>query len=653
MAEYNNDKGTGNGNGWEAKAYLAAIVESSDDAIISKNLDGIITSWNAAAVKMYGYTAQEAIGQSIYLIVPKGREEEEKEILSRIRRGEKVDHFETVRCSKEGRLIDVSITISPIFDSKGRIIGASKVARDISERKRHEQELNSQRQWFEVTLASIGDAVIATDTQLNVSYLNAVAEKLTGYTHAEALGRPVKEIFRIINEDSREPARHPLDDVILTGTIHGLANHTVLIAKDGTEYSIEDAAAPIRLPGGNLIGAVLVFHDIGDRRKLEKELKRKAESLAEKDRRKDEFLAMLAHELRNPLAPISNAIEVARQKTLSEQMKEKALIMASEQISHMVRLLDDLLDVSRITYGKISLRFENIDACEILRQAVDIARPMINARHHTLRMDIPACPIWVRGDTTRLTQLFGNLLNNAAKYTQNGGMISLSMQENDRELVVHVKDNGIGIDPRQLPHIFDMFTQVDNSMERSFGGLGLGLTLVKNITEMHHGIIEAHSQGKGKGTEFIVRLPVGQGGQVTAKAAAAENQASPSFRILVVDDNEASAKTLGWMMESLGHKIELAYTAKTALSIAHEFKPDIILLDIGMPDMNGYELCQHMRRDPVLKNAVFIAQTGWGQDQHMQRSREAGFDFHLIKPISFEILQSQLKSIRKQAEHAA
>ena len=214
-------------------------------------------------------------------------------------------------------MLNVSLTISPIIDSGGHIIGASKMARDITEQKKYQEELDSQRQWFEVTLASIGDAVVATDEQMKITYLNAVAEKLTGWTHQEVLGKPIDAVFRIINEDSRLPVQHPLDDAIRTGTVHGIANHTILIAKNGMEHSIEDAAAPIRLPSGRLIGAVLVFHDIGDRRILEKELKRRAETLAEKDKRKDEFLAMLAHELRNPLAPISNAIHIARKKTLS------------------------------------------------------------------------------------------------------------------------------------------------------------------------------------------------------------------------------------------------------------------------------------------------------------------------------------------------
>jgi PAS domain S-box-containing protein len=633
-----------------ASAYLAAIVTSSDDAIISKNLDGIIASWNSAAEKMYGYTAKEVVGQSIYLIIPKDREEEEKKIIERLRRGEKINHFETIRRAKDDKLIPVSLTISPILDSKGKIIGASKVARDISERKRYEAELNTQRQWFEVTLGSIGDAVIATDEKLKVNYLNTVAEKLTGWTHREALGKPIDEIFKIINEDSRNPVEHPLHDVMRTGTIHGLANHTVLIAKDGTEYSIEDAAAPIRLPDGQLIGAVLVFHDIGDRRVLEKELKQKADTLTEKDRRKDEFLAMLAHELRNPLAPVSNAIHIALKKAVDEQTKQEALTMASEQISHMVRLLDDLLDVSRITHGKISLHTECIDICQAIRQAMDSANPHISQHGHTLQTRIVACPVWVMGDATRLSQLFGNLLNNAAKYTKDGGVINLDVEERGKEVVVRIKDNGIGIPPAQLPYIFDMFTQADNSMERAHGGLGIGLTLVKNIAELHGGTVEAQSEGKGKGTEFTVRLPMIEKGQRPKEMKIDPPQEqSAIYRILVVDDNEASAKTLGWMMEAMGHQVKMAYSAKAALASIGDFKPNVVLLDIGMPDMNGYELCGEMRRIPELKNATYIAQTGWGQEQHLQRSKDAGFDFHLTKPISFEDLQKQLESIKKAA----
>jgi CheY-like chemotaxis protein len=323
--------------------------------------------------------------------------------------------------------------------------------------------------------------------------------------------------------------------------------------------------------------------------------------------------------------------------------------MASQQVSHMVRLLDDLLDVSRITHGKISLRTECIDLCETVKHATDSASPLINERRHALQLSMPAYPVWIMGDAIRLTQLFGNLLNNAAKYTPNGGVISFSLEQCGTEVVLRIKDNGVGIVPRELPNIFDMFTQVDNSIERASGGLGIGLTLVKSIAEMHGGSVEAHSEGEGKGAEFTVRLRAVEAEQHGTGTEMSSEENADACQILVVDDNEASAKTLGWMVEALGHKVELAYSAKDALSKAGEINPDIVLLDIGMPEMNGYELCRAMRAIPALKDAIYIAQTGWGQEQHLQLAREAGFDFHLTKPVRFEVLKKQLEGIKKAA----
>jgi PAS domain S-box-containing protein len=503
----------------EAKAYLAAIIESSDDAIISKNLEGIITSWNAAAEKMYGFSAQEAVGQSIRMIIPPDRLEEEKGILARLRKGEKIDHFETIRRARDGQMLNVSITVSPILDREGRIIGASKVARNITERKRQAEELRSQQEWYQVTLASIGDAVIATDVNVRVTYLNPIAEKLTGWPLDEAVGKPLETIFNIINEDTRLPVDHPIDKVIKTGGIQGLANHTVLISRDGVEYSIEDAAAPIRLPDDRLIGVVLVFHDIGDRRILEKELKKKAFLLTEKDRRKDEFLAMLAHEMRNPLAPISNALHILNAQIVPPEIQKHALDLAIHQVNHMVRLLDDLLDVSRITHGKIAMRRERVDVCQALKGAIESMGPSIREHQHRISTHLPDCPIWVNGDSTRLLQLFGNLLNNAAKYTDNGGLITVEAQECGPEIIIRIRDNGIGITQEKLPHIFDMFMQVDSSLERAQGGLGIGLTLVKSITELHGGNVKVHSDGPGKGTEFTIALPIfTPAGEAAAKA---------------------------------------------------------------------------------------------------------------------------------------
>lgn len=632
------------------KGILAAIVASSTSAIISKDLDDVITSWNAGAEKLYGYSAEEVIGKNANIIIPPDKKEEEELILIQLRKGENIENYETVRMHKDGRRIDVLFSISAIYDKAGRVIGVSKITHDISKRKILEEELFKQVEWFQTTLASIGDAVIAVDMDSNITFLNRVAEKMTGWKLVDAVGRSLKEIFYIINEETRLPTENPVDKVIQKGRIEGLANHTLLISKNGTEYSIEDTAAPIKLPNGKLMGVVLVFHDIGERRALENKLREKAEILLEKDHRKDEFLATLSHELRNPLSPISNALHVLGSPSVSKKMQKEALSIANHQVSHMSRLLDDLMDISRITYGKIILQRQQLNLCEIVQTAIYTAMPFINSRSHTLETNLPTHPVWVHGDATRLSQLLGNLLNNAAKYTYNGGKICLDVLVEGKEIIIKLKDNGIGIPKDKLSYIFDIFIQGDNAMERAQGGLGIGLMLVKGIAKLHEGSVEVHSEGNGKGTEFIVRLPimdnVAEKLSVTTKQ---KQQAHPaaSYRILVVDDNKDSAKTLGWMLEALGHKVKTVYDADNALKTAHSYKPEVILLDIGMPDMDGYELCKVMHKDPALKNTVFIAQTGWGQEKHFSLSEEAGFDFHLVKPINMETLQEKLDMLRE------
>lgn len=626
-------------NPFNSNAYLAAIVDSSDDAIISKNLDGILISWNAAAERMYGYTAAEAIGQHISLIIPPDRLEEEAAIIASLRRGQKIDHFETIRQAKDGRLLDVSITISPIRDDDGTIVGASKVARDITERKKHDEELRTQREWLQVTLASIGDAVITTDTHANVTYLNPIAENLTGWKHAEAFGKPLAEVFHIVNEDTRLPVENPVDKVLRYGTIQGLANHTLLMARDGSEYSIEDAAAPIRLSEEKLLGVVMVFHDIGDRRVLEKEVQRR-------DRRKDEFLAMLAHELRNPLAPISNAVNVLASETLSDVMRMQAVHLVKRQVEQMRRLLDDLLDVSRITQGKIELRRQPVLLSNIIQASIETAMPLIEERSQRLTLNMPEAPIQLIGDATRLSQIFSNLLHNAAKFSDKGEKIAIEVAPSENQVTIRIKDHGIGIAPDNLDDIFEIFAQVDNSIERKSGGLGIGLALVKDLIALHDGRVEVRSAGLGKGSEFIVTLPI----MPSVPALQEERPLIPSpvsrcYRILVVDDNEPSAKTLGWMLEMLGHEVQLANDGIDALDKAKSYRPDVVFLDIGLPGMNGYQVCEAMRADETLKHTVIIAQSGWGQKEHLERSKQAGFNQHLVKPIDLQALENLLANL--------
>jgi PAS domain S-box-containing protein len=494
-----------------ARAHLASIVESSDDAIVSKTLDGVILSWNRAAERLFGYSADEAVGQPITLIIPPERTQEEAQILSELRGGRRVDHFETVRVAKNGRRIHVALTISPIRNSGGAIVGASKIARDITERKASEQA--QQR----------------------------------------------------------------------------------------------------------FIG----------------ELKRAEEALREADRRKDEFLAVLAHELRNPLAPIRYAVAMARKEDRTEAQRTQAQAIIERQVEHMGRLLDDLLDVSRITRGTLMLRRSSIDLASAVAAAQEAARPLIEARGHTLAVRLPQEPVRLVADPVRLAQILANLLVNAAKYTDSGGRIELEASREGEEVSVTVRDNGIGISAEMMPRMFILFAQASPALERSEGGLGIGLSLVRGLAELHGGRVCAYSKDVGQGSEFVLRLPVGQ-----PEEAADGRESEPDaggrtrpLRLLVADDNCDSAATCAALLEASGHAVSVAHTGREAFDLACRVQPDALLLDIGMPELNGYQLARRIRRTGWGQRPLLIAISGWGQDQDKRRALAAGFDLHLTKPI--------------------
>jgi CheY-like chemotaxis protein len=316
------------------------------------------------------------------------------------------------------------------------------------------------------------------------------------------------------------------------------------------------------------------------------------------------------------------------------------------QVKHMIHLIDDLMDISRVTKGKIDLRKENVTLRSILEHAIETSRPLIEQKLHQLIVNVPEKEIWLHVDPSRLSQIFSNLLNNAAKYTDDKGMIVVSASNLNEEAIIAIQDNGIGIPHNQLSEIFGLFSQVDSSLERSQGGLGIGLTLVRNLVDMHGGTIEAHSEGPSTGSTFIIRLPMITAELVTpVKLTEQKKEGAIPLRVLIVDDNEASAKTLGWMAEFSGHDVQLAHNGPDAIKLAQSYKPHVVMLDIGLPGMNGYDVCRKMREDPLLKNAVFIAQTGWSQSEHRKMSEEAGFSHHLVKPVDMDVLLDLLAGI--------
>jgi PAS domain S-box-containing protein len=941
------------------------MVEGTRDyAIFMLDPQGHIVSWNPGAERLKGYRADEIIGQHFSCFYPAediqaGKPERELKVAAAEERYEE----EGWRLRKDGSRFWASVLITALHDETGNLRGFSKITRDMTEKRQAEESarrllqeqtarrvaeeaeaaIREQREWLRVTLASIGDAVIATDTQGCVTFLNPVAQALTGWTHDDAQGQLLGAVFPILHERTRQPVENPVARVLREGVVVGLGNHTVLLARDGTERPIDDSAAPIRGDSGETVGVVLIFRDVTEQRQaqvalrqsearkaaildtaldgiitmdhegrvlefnpaaeqtfgysraqavgqeladliiprslrerhrrglaqylatgegpvldrriemtalradgmefpaelavtripgegpplfsgcvrditgrkraeqaarfladaskslatlvdsgstmqkvarlavpffadwcavdmveeegslrrvavahvdpskveLAQELHRRyppdpdapqgawnilrtgqseiiseitesmlmervkdeellrimrelglksyigvplqtrgktvgiitfiaaesgrryqatdlavAEELAhraaiaienarlfsevrEADRRKDEFLAMLAHELRNPLAPIRNALHIMKQSGPGGSVGEQVREMMERQVQHMTRMVDDLLDVSRITRGKIELRKEVVDLASVVSRTVEAIRPLIEDRHQELTVELPRDSVRLEADPTRLEQVLANLLNNAAKYTDHEGHIWLSAEQKGGELVLRVKDTGMGLAADMLSRIFEPFVQSDRVLHHSQGGLGIGLTLVRSLVEMHGGTVSAHSDGLGRGSEFVVRLPALSprekiGGAREAGEGGNPFEGAPLRHILVVDDNVDAAESLAILLRMEGHDVRVAHDGAAALAAVEAERPDIVLLDIGMPVMNGYEVAQHLRQRPGLEPLLLVAMTGWGQEEDRRRSQEAGFDHHLVKPVEPDALHKLL-----------
>lgn len=419
----------------------------------------------------------------------------------------------------------------------------------------------------------------------------------------------------------------------------------ILRGGDGEIRTIQGVEAVRPNPGGIAEWVVGTNLDISDRKRVEEELRRLAAEQSEADRRKDEFLATLAHELRNPLAPIRYGLQIMRLSNNEGESVEQARTMMDRQIGQMVHLVDDLLDVSRISQGKLKLRREQINLMTVLTNAVETWRSLNAASRHDLTVDMPSEPVFINADATRLEQVFSNVLNNAAKYSEPGSHIQLSVKRLNGNIAVSVKDSGVGIPPNMLTRVFDMFTQVDRTLEKTQGGLGIGLSLVKRLVEMHDGCVVAYSDGIGLGSEFVILLPEMLTVEQMLDIPTVDDKSSKAavpLRIIVADDNHDSADTLAMMLTMMGNEVRTANDGLEAVKLAEEFRPDVVMLDIGMPMLNGYEACRHLRKQPWTKDVVFLAMTGWGQDEDRRRSQEAGFDHHIVKPVDFVVLEKLL-----------
>jgi PAS domain S-box-containing protein len=536
-------------------------------------------------------------------------------------------------------LLEAASILDARIRERDQALLAERVARSASEKD--EARLN-------VTLRSIGDAVITTDPTGTVTMLNPVAQALTGWSEAAAVGQPIETVFHIVQEDSRRRVENPVSKVFREGRIVGLANHTILIARDGRETPIEDSAAPIRGADGALIGIVLVFRDASERRETERnrhallqreqDARREAEALS---RSKDEFVATVSHELRTPLNAIFGWVRLLRSGNLNEAQRAHALEVVERNTRAQAQLIEDLLDMSRVITGNLRLEMRRVDLANVVRAAADSVKPAAEAKELTLALDLDPRVGPISGDADRLQQIVWNLLTNCVKFTPKAGRIALSLQAEGSDAVLRVTDSGIGIGPDLLPHVFERFRQGTSSASRAHGGLGIGLALVRHLTEMHGGTATAMSDGEGRGATFIVRIPM-LGARAAAEPAPlvtpdalanARSAALQGLDILVVDDDADARDLISTALRHAGAEVMPAASARDALELLQSRAPDIVVSDIAMPNGTGYDLVRQIRASARLSRITAIALTAYGRLEDRERALSAGFNFHIAKPV--------------------
>jgi PAS domain S-box-containing protein len=506
---------------------------------------------------------------------------------------------------------------------------------DVTEHRRLEDERRELETRFSSLVKNIRDHSIFTlDPHGRITSWNREAEQILGYTETEAIGQDFSIIFTPEDQSAGVPNQE-----LATARNEGRAEDERWHArKSGERFWALGIVTPTQDESGVHTGYSKILRDMTDRKRAEV-------GLQQADKRKDEFLATLAHELRNPLAPIRNGLQLLKLST-DPAIWEQAREMMERQLAQMVRLVDDLMDISRISRNKLELRKAPVELQAVIQSAVETARPQIDASGHLLTVSLPPQPIHLQADLTRLAQVFWNLLNNSAKYTEPGGRISLVVQLQGGEAVVTVQDNGIGLAAESMPGLFEIFSQVDRRLERTQAGLGIGLALVKGLTEAHGGRVEARSGGIGEGSTFIVRLPVTEADPVALAPQTEMAMTGPKGRILIVDDNRDGAASLAKLLTVMGNETRTAHDGMEGIIQAEAFRPDLIVLDIGLPKLNGYDACRRIRERPWAKNTLIVAATGWGQDEDRRRSKEAGFDHHLVKPVDARELNRMLAEMK-------
>ena len=620
-------------NAVDPRVYRLLVDQTRDYALFVLDPGGRIQTWNLGAQRLKGYAPDEIIGQHFSVFytpdaVARGWPAYELKVATSEGRFED----EGWRVRKDGSRFWANVVITALRDGDGKLIGFSKITRDLTQRRQQEEALRQSEERLRLMIESVQDyAIYMLDPEGLISSWNTGAERIKGYTREEVLGRH----FSLFYEAADIAAGKPREELAQARREGHAEGEGWRIRQDGSRFWARFVVSPVYDDEGRLRGFAKVTQDLTKHRHMQ-DLEKAANNVSE-------FLGMLAHELRNPLAPIRLATEVMARHPPGEAVHETMRKTIERQTTQLVRLVDDLLDITRVTRGELALKREPVDLHEVVRLAVETATPLIEQSRHRLHVDVSP-GLGVIGDAQRLTQALANLLNNAARYTPAGGTLSVESRVEGRCAVIRVRDTGRGIEPEMLERIFGMFVQGLDPVERVGSGLGIGLALARRIAELHGGRLIAASEGEGRGSVFTLELPLASVGTTHPEndeetAVAAQ---SPK-RILIVDDNVDAAVTLGHLLRSLGHETEMVHDGASALRAAEEFRPEIVLLDIGLPDgMDGYEVARRLREIRREDSFRIIAITGWGQEADRQRAREAGFDLHLVKPVDPKELAATL-----------
>ena len=617
--------------------YRRLVEAVRDYAIFLLDPAGNVVTWNRGAERIKGYRAEEIVGQHFSRFYPQeaiDRRWPQQELDLATARGRFED--EGWRLRKDGSRFWASVVITALHDERGALCGFGKITRDLSERRRHEESLRESEERFRLMVDAVKDyAIFMLDAEGRVVSWNPGAQRIKGYSAAEVIGQHLRLFYP---EEARR-RRWPEQQLEAARQFGRFEDESMRVRKDGSIFWAHVVTTPVLDATGALRGYAKVVRDLTDRKRIE--------ALEKAERQTNEFLAMLAHELRNPLAPISNALNLLARKPTSDPAELWVREVLQRQTGQMARLVDDLLDVSRITRAAVVLDRKPVDLRSVVRNAADASRQWFDERGHAFEVSLPEERLMVDADEVRLNQVVQNLLHNAAKYTPRGGRIAVAAGREGMQAVLRVRDTGVGMSAELLTSAFDLFKQGSQGLERTQGGLGVGLTLVQRLVTLHDGTVEAHSEGPGRGSEFVVRLPLREEPAIVRDAPRSPQPApaaGPKRRILIVDDNQDAAQALRLLLQGDGHEVRVATDGASGLDMARAYRPDIVLLDIGLPKMDGYEIAQRIRADPALRETVLIAVTGYGQMHDRARASASGFHHHLVKPVEFTDLQQVLRA---------